>query len=148
MKVDVSTVLDCSIDRAWDELQKSALLQHVAWPLARIAPAEGHSLPERWSEGMTVHCRPYIFGFIPVGVRTLHFERIDHARREWQTRERDPFVRKWDHLITISADRDGRTVYRDQIDVDAGPTTLLVWTWTNWFYRHRQRRWRALAKSL
>jgi hypothetical protein len=24
----------------------------------------------------------------------------------------------------------------------------LVWAWADWFYRHRQRRWRALAKCL
>jgi hypothetical protein len=39
-------------------------------------------------------------------------------------------------------------MYRDMIDVDAGHLTVLVWAWTNWFYRHRQKRWRSLAKRL
>jgi hypothetical protein len=148
MKVDLSTVLACPVDKAWAALQTSALLQHVAWPLARIAPAGTAPLPERWAPGMTVQCRPYIFGFIPIGLRTLHFERIDADKHEWQTRESDPLVRRWDHLISISADKNGRTVYRDQIDIDAGAITVLVWAWAGWFYRHRQRRWRTLARSL
>jgi hypothetical protein len=39
MKVDVSTELNCSAIRAWNEVQKSSLLQHVIWPLARLCIA-------------------------------------------------------------------------------------------------------------
>jgi hypothetical protein len=41
-----------------------------------------------------------------------------------------------------------RSIYSDVIDIDAGALTVLVWAWASWFYRHRQRRWRAFAKSL
>ena len=40
MKVDVSTQLDCSAVKAWNEVQKSSLLLHVIWPLARIVPVD------------------------------------------------------------------------------------------------------------
>jgi hypothetical protein len=39
-----------------------------------------------------------------------------------------------------------QSIYSDVIDIDAGRLTVSVWA--TWFYRHRQRRWRALAKSL
>ena len=35
-----------------------------------------------------------------------------------------------------------------EIVIEAGPLTLLVWLFANWFYRHRQRRWRRVARRL
>jgi len=148
MCVDVSTELSCAAAKAWDELQKSSLLDRVVWPLARIAPADASGLPERWSEGLTVRCRPFVFGFVPIGVRTLHFERIDPEAREWFTRESDPLVRRWDHRISIRSAGERRAIYRDVIEIEAGPWTFAVWTWASWFYRHRQARWRKIAKTL
>ena len=54
MKVDVSTELNCSAVKAWNEVQKSSLLLRVIWPLARIVSVDGRSFPERWTEGLTI----------------------------------------------------------------------------------------------
>jgi hypothetical protein len=148
MRVDIDTPLKCSAAAAWKEVQTSALLLRVAWPLASILPVSPAKFPERWSEGSTIQCRPFMFGFIPLGVRTLHFERIDHASYEIQTRESDALVRRWDHVISIKPLGADRSLYRDTIDIDAGSFTFMVWAWAAWFYRHRQRRWRALAETL
>jgi hypothetical protein len=148
MKVDVSTVLNCPAEKAWDEVQKSALLLHVMWPMAAIVPADSPGFPERWSEGLTVRCKIFLFGFIPLGTRVLHFERIDQDSREIQTREHDPLVRRWDHVISIRPRNAHQSIYRDVIEVEAGGLTFLVWVWVNCFYRWRQRRWRALAEAL
>jgi hypothetical protein len=51
-------------------------------------------------------------------------------------------------LISVRPLDENRSIYRDVIDIDAGSLTVLVWAWASWFYRHRQRRWRALAKTL
>lgn len=147
MIADVSTVLDCSATKAWNEVQKSSLLRYVTWPLARFVPL-GAPLPERWSEGLTVHCKLFVFGFIPMGVHTVHIEKIDQANYAIQSREHDPLVARWDHLISIKPLSDSQSTYRDTIDIDAGILTSVVWAWANWFYRHRQRRWRALARRL
>jgi hypothetical protein len=147
MIVDVSTVLDCSAEKAWNEVQKSSVLLHVNWPLARLVSLDG-PFPERWSAGLTLGCKPFAFGLIPIGVHTLHIDRIDHETRQIQTREHDRLISRWDHLISIKPLHDSRSIYRDRIDIDAGSLTFLVWAWANWLYRHRQRRWRALAKTL
>ena len=147
MIVDVSTVLDCCAAKAWNEAQKSSLLLHVIWPLARFAPADV-PLPERWSEGLTIQCKLFIFGIIPIGVHTVHIETVDQETFQIQSREHDPLIARWDHLISIKPLDDSRSIYRDIIDLDAGSLTFVVWGWANWFYRHRQRRWRALAKTL
>ena len=148
MKVDVSTPLECPVDTAWNEVQKSALLLHVIRPLATVTPIEPQGFPERWREGMTVQCRTHLFGFIPTGMRTVHFEKIDDTARKIVTHESDPLVRRWDHTISIVPPGKAGSSYRDVINLDAGVLTFAVWAWTSWFYRHRQRRWRALAPVL
>jgi hypothetical protein len=148
MKVEVSTELDCSAAKVWNEVQKSALLLRVIWPLARISTSGLPDLPEHWDEGQKVQCRVYVFGFIPLGVREIYFERIDHRALRIVTRESDRLVRKWDHTILVRPFGPNRSIYRDTIDVDAGHLTVVVGAWTNWFYRHRQKRWRSLARRL
>jgi hypothetical protein len=148
MKVDVSTVLDCSAAKAWNEVQKCSLLLHVIWPMARLRPAASRAFPQRWSEGLTIQCKSFIFGFIPLGVRTIRFEKIDHKNYEIQSREHDPLIKRWDHLVSVRPRGEDQSIYRDVIEIEAGGLTYLVWAWANWFYRHRQRRWRALANTL
>jgi hypothetical protein len=120
----------------------------VIWPLARIVSVDGRSFPERWTEGLTTQCRSYLFGSIPIGARNLYFQRIDHVNFEILILENDPLVKSWKHAISIKPLGQDRSIYRDVIDIDAGRLTALVWAWADWFYRHRQRRWRALAKCL
>jgi hypothetical protein len=147
MIVDVSTVLNCSAAKAWDEVLKSSLLVHVIRPLARVVPVGG-PFPERWSEGCTVQCKSFVFGVIPIGVRTLRFEKVDQKNYQIQIREHDPLIARWDHLVSIKPLDDNILIYRDTIEIDAGRLSLVVGAWANWFYRHRQRRWRALASTL
>ncbi len=95
-----------------------------------------------------IQCKSFVFGVIPIGARTLHFEKVDHKNYQIQSREHDQLITRWDHLIWIKPLDDARSIYRDTIDIDAGNLTFVVGAWANWFYRHRQRRWRALAKTL
>src|SRR5215467_13564398 len=99
MIADVSTTLDCPAAKAWNEVQKSSLLLHVTWPLARLVPI-GAPFPERWSAG-SMQCRLFVFWIIPMGVHTVIFEKIDQENYEIQSREHDPLVARWDHLISI-----------------------------------------------
>ena len=147
MTVDVATILDCSAAKAWNEVQKISLHRHVTWPLTRIV-STGAPFPDRWIEKSTIQCRIFLFGIIPMGVHTLFFENIDEENYEIQSREHDALVARWDHLVSIKPLDDSRSIYRDTIEIDAGGFTPVVWAWANWFYRHRQRRWRALAKTL
>lgn len=88
-----------------------------------------------------------MFGFIPLGVRAIYLERIDQEHFEIQSREKDPLIKKWDHLIKVWS-QEGKTYYSDEVEIDAGLLTFFVSSWANWFYRHRQGKWRKLAKSL
>jgi hypothetical protein len=148
MRVYVACVLNCPPDRVWNEVQKSALLREVCRPLIRFAPVDPPQFPDTWIEGGTIRCRSFLFGFIPLGTRTLFAERIDQAAHEIQSRERDPLIRRWDHLIRVRPADGGRTRYSDEIVIEAGMITPLVWSFAQWFYRHRQRRWHRVAQRL
>jgi hypothetical protein len=148
MRVVVESNLPCDPQAAWKEVQTLRLLQDVCAPLAQILPEHGGQLPGVWCEGETIRCRLKLFGFLPLGSRTLHFERIDPQTRQIQTRESDAFVRNWDHLITLDETPDGRCVYRDEIEVRAGVLTPFVWLFAQALYRHRQRRWQRVARRL
>jgi hypothetical protein len=78
----------------------------------------------------------------------LQFERIDPQTRQIQTRETDPLVRHWEHLISLNYAPDGSCLYRDQVEVHAGILTPLVWLFAQCLYRHRHKRWQRVARRL
>jgi hypothetical protein len=128
MRVFVQSALPCDADAGWQRVQTSALLREICRPLIRLAPTDGAvELPARWEHGSTVRLRSYMFGFIPLGVRTLRFERIDQQNREIQTREHDPLVRRWDHRIHFEPLGPGSSRYTDDVEVEAGLLTPLAW---------------------
>jgi hypothetical protein len=145
--IHVSTVLDAPAELVWSEVQTRRLLDEVLAPVVRIAPVRGGILPGRWTHGATARCRLYLFGFIPLGVHTLEFLRVDGARREIQTHESDALVARWDHLVRVEP-AGSQCRYSDEVVIDAGRLTPVVALFANLLYRHRQRRWRRIAKRL
>ncbi len=147
MKIKIQTTLNCSPDAAWREVKKVSLLQYVARPLVAFSPVYPTAFPEYWPEHETVIVNFKIFNLIPFGRHSLDMEKIDDKERKLQTREKSHVLKKWDHLIHITS-KDGKTVYTDEVEFDAGILTPVVWIFANIFYRHRQRRWNKLAPSL
>jgi len=113
-----------------------------------VESVPGDTLPEVWPAGGEIQCRSFLFGIIPFGTRTIRFERIDPVAREIQSREFDRLIARWDHLIRITPVRLGWCRYRDEIVIEAGWRTLIVWMFAQLLYRHRQRKWRAVAKRI
>lgn len=148
MKVHVASILPCSPELAWDRVQTSELLMEVIHPLLRFRPLPGQSFPARWREGETIVGKGHAFCFFPMGRHSLYFEKIDQTLRQIQTREKNFWVACWDHLIWVQAAANGETLYSDDIEVHAGPFTIFVWLYAQWFYRHRHKRWRRVAQRL
>jgi ligand-binding SRPBCC domain-containing protein len=148
MRVYVESVLPCPPEKVWHELQRPALLCELSRPLVSFVPADGAPFPERWLEGDTWHLKVSLFGILPLGSHNISVERIDPGARTIQTRESGPRVRRWDHQLRVRASGDGRTVYSDEIIIEAGWLTGLVWLYAQALYRHRQRRWRHVARRL
>jgi hypothetical protein len=63
----------------------------------------------------------------PDRIHTLHLEKVDQKNYRIQSRERDPLIARWDHLVSIKPLDSNHSVYRDTIDIDAGRLTFAVW---------------------
>ena len=148
MKVHVESVLDCPPQKIWEALTHSASFLRVIKPIVSIKPLTPSQHPEKWREDLTVFVKPYLFGFIPMGPKKIYFETIDHDSRFIQTRESDAFVNVWDHSISVINQGECQTKYSDTIEIKAGIFTPFVWLFAEYFYRHRQRRWKELALEL
>jgi hypothetical protein len=146
--VELSTTLDCTPEAAWERVQTSALLIHVAAPLIRFAPQGGRPFPAIWASG-EYRAWMWLFGIVPIGWQAVV---ISHPEPDGETRFiRDngygPLIQRWDHWIAIAPGDGGTTHYTDRVEIEAGLLTPLIVAFARVFYGHRQRRWGALASS-
>jgi hypothetical protein len=105
-------------------------------------------LPERFSEGETYRMRLLLFGFIPAWRHEIQIVHVDEPGREVLTSEHGGGIKTWNHRITIDELGPYRSRYTDEVEIDAGPATALVWAYAQLFYRYRRWRWRRLARTL
>ena len=144
----MESVLPASPRAVWEAVQRVDTLVAVARPLLVFRPVPGQTLPEQWPVGVPVPMRLWAFGAVPLGRHTLLVESADDEAMTVQTRERSPLLRRWDHRITVAPAGSGRALYADTVEVDAGPLTPAVALVARLFFRHRHRRWQALARTL
>ncbi|WP_373488908.1 hypothetical protein [Blastomonas sp.] len=149
MRISISTVLDAPFAKVREELGKSRLLVHVTAPLVKFRPITPPSFPSEWRDGRYLVAM-LLGGVLPLGRQWIE---ISHPKPESSSvyRIRDngsgQLVRTWDHHITIHERPDGRTDYLDEVEIKAGLLTPIIASFAALFYRHRQRRWRFLARS-
>jgi ligand-binding SRPBCC domain-containing protein len=152
MKVDIATTIKLPPEAVWDAVQRHELLRHIAWPLLRFVPRRGEQWPAHFTEGQAVAARLHLFGIIPMGEQWIVPSLYTPDGGGWPRRLRDNghsrLIKRWDHWITVEPDSDGGTAYRDTVDVDARLLTPAIGLFAHLFYRHRQRRWRKLARTL
>ena len=144
--VDRSTRLEAPADAVWRAVTTPEAFRTVtrgllAVPVLRFRSGE-------WREGETVVGWVFLFGVIPFSRHHLHIERIDGTARVLSSREHGGLIRTWNHDIVVTPLDETSCTYRDRIELRAGVVTPLIALWARWFYRMRQRRWRALAKGM
>jgi hypothetical protein len=146
MIVTCSTLLACSAERAWQEVQTPALLEHIARPLIRFRFPDG--VPPRWDAGH-YWATLALFGVIPLGRQRIGIEFPAGADGAYRVRDNGSgaVARTWDHHITIEPLGATQCRYTDRVEVRAGVLTPAVALFAALFYRHRQRRWRQLAAT-
>ena len=144
--VDLETLLAAPAPSVWRAVKTPGAFRTVTHGMLTMPVIKYRD--DEWREGETVAGWVFLFGVIPFSRHTLHFVRIDDAAMTLSSRESGGLLRQWNHDIIVTASGDSRCNYRDSIDIDAGAFTPLVVLYANWFYRTRQRRWRALAKVL
>ena len=143
MIVRKSSFFPAPREEVFARLQRLETLQYIAAPYATFTPAEKNA-GLSWKEGATSYYRFRLFGFIPFGVHSIRIERFD--RNGIQSRESNPYVPVWDHLIMLE-DQGDQTKYTDEVEIHAGWKTVFIWLWAKAFYAHRQRKWIRLLQT-
>lgn len=150
--IELSTYLPATPEQVWEAVQQSALLDFVAAPLMVFVPVSPPAFPKHWVEGDYL-TQMRLFNLLPLGQQVIAIRDLQIQREHgWQVfsmwdRGHGRLIRRWHHLITLSAEGQG-TQYTDTVYIDAGWLTGLVTLFARVFYTHRQRRWRALMGQL
>lgn len=144
--VERSTVLEATADAVWTAVKAPAAFRRVTRRLL-VMPAIG-ARQDTWREGETVVGWVFLFGFVPFSRHHLHIARIDESTRIMSSREHGGLISVWNHDIEVVPIDEKTCHYRDRIEIEAGLVTSLIVLYARWFYRMRQRRWRALAREM
>ena len=145
-----TTLLTCSPAHAWQEVQTSRLLTYVTAPLVRFTPVNAPALPTVWADDRYL-VQMHLFGWLPFGRQWIVISReigdTAPGRQHYTLRDNGhgDVVTTWDHRIVLRETADGQTQYTDQVDIQAGLLTPLIWLYAILFYRYRQYRWRQLV---
>ncbi len=146
MKLTLRQLLPCPFEQAVAQIKTPRLMQFIAHPLVKFLPADGTRVPDEW-EATTYWFDLKLFGLIPFGKQAVSIS-FPESKEGFRLRDNghSALITRWDHQIRIS--REGEQVmYEDNIDLNAGLLTPLVWVFARIFFGHRHRRWRKLAAS-
>lgn len=147
--VELTTKLACSAEEAWEWVRKPVLLEHITHPLMRFEFDEPVGPFETWPAGEH-RAQLFAFGKIPIGWQVIGIEYPETEAGRFLLRDNgySPMIKRWDHWIIITSGLvEGHATYTDRVHIEAGPLTMGVAAYAKRFYAHRQKRWRALAKS-
>jgi hypothetical protein len=144
--VDRSTVLEASADLVWARVKTPAAFRAVTRRLLFMPVIRKRN--DGWREGETFVGWVFLFGFLPFSRHHLHISRIDDSTRTLSSRESGGLITIWNHDICVAPIDSESCHYRDRIEIEAGIMTPVIVLYARWFYRMRQRRWRALAKGV
>ena len=144
--ISISTELDAPADVVWRAVKTPQAFVHVAKGMLRYPAAERVDRP--WQMGDQLDGWTFLFGVVPFSVHHLAVASIDDQRRVLVSHEHGGLVRTWHHTLVVTAVDDASCRYEDRIAIDAGLLTPVVVLYASIFYRHRQRRWRRLARLL
>jgi hypothetical protein len=142
----ISTRLPCSENELWQRIIEPGSLQFVASPILSFVPAEDCDLEGEWQVGRPYPLKLYFLKVIPLGRHTIQLVKIDKDTNTIASRESGLLARVWNHTISFREVSPGVVSYKDEIEIRAGWLTPVIWLFAQLFYRHRQRRWKALLR--
>ncbi len=148
MRILLKLELDCAPDAAWRAIRDPAVFRAVSAPFTTFESLEPGGFPASWPEGVHL-VRAKAFGVAVIGEQT-----IDLAFRESRNGVRSvrdtgrglsgplAVVDRWEHTMAVSALPGARTLFRDQLKVEAGALTPVLWIgfWAFWQWRAIQLR--------
>jgi hypothetical protein len=103
-------------------------------------------MPDVLVAGAEGSARLWWFGIIPTWTHRLRLVRL--GDNEMYTNERGGPVRTRNHRLTFQPLTATSCRYTDEIEIDPGIQGLGTRLFVHLMFRHRHRRWRALARVL
>lgn len=151
MRVKISSIFPIKPELAWQEIQKTKLLHYVGNPLIKFIPARETPFTELWQTGEYIVDMKF-FGLLPFGKQSIVIKfPLNQEQKGHQYSMLDDghgeLIKKWRHLITVDKVSDEKTLYADEVEVQAGVLTFFIWIFANVFFWHRQRRWKKLIRN-
>ncbi len=143
--VKVSSVFHADINEFWDKLQRLDTLQFIAAPFAAFELHEKTQV--KWREGETFAFRLKLFGLFSLGTHTIRVVQFDKMTYTVYTIESNKSVPVWNHRIVLRKMDENTLHYTDEVELQAGWKSILVYWWSCTFYRHRQKKWRKLLEQ-
>ncbi|HBE68925.1 MAG TPA: hypothetical protein DDW52_12325 [Planctomycetaceae bacterium] len=145
--IKISCRLLTTEEKLWEKLGKPESLQFIASPVLKFVPQDGQDLGARWRIDHVYQLKLYLFGFIPLGRHDIQLVNIDRNTNTILSKESGSLTRVWNHRIHFYEEAKGVVSYADQIEIEAGLLTPLIWVFAQLFYRYRQRRWSSLLRQ-
>ena len=146
MLAHISTTFDCTVAQLWDEISRPASLRFVSAPLLHFEPLVAGDLASEWVVGKPYRLRLSLFGILPAGKHHITVVNIDREANLIESQESGALAPVWNHTIRFHPLAQGKLHYTDEIEIQAGLLTGLIWAFAHLFYRHRQRRWKVLLR--
>ena len=140
----ITTHLPCTEDELWARLAQPRSLQYVAAPILGFRAEHPGAFEQPWEVGRSYTLKLYLLNVIPLGRHVIELEQLDREANTIVSRERGLMAPVWNHRITFEQSAPGEVRYTDEIEIKAGLLTPVVWLFAQFFYRHRQRRWKRL----
>ena len=144
--IDRSTVLEAPAHAVWGRVKTPAAFRAVTRRLLFMPVIRKRT--DEWREGETVVGWVFLFGFLPFARHHLLIVRIDESTHTLSSQEFGGLITTWNHDIEVEPIDSESCHYGDRIQIEAGIMTPVIVLYARWFYRMRQRRWRALAKGM
>ncbi len=146
MRCIVQTHLNSQAEKVWAAAKQSATLIFVTHGLLGFSGAE--KMPPEWYPGAVFQTRFWFFHILPAWWKhRLEVTQVDENRKQITSHECGGMIRVWNHTIQIEPSSEGCN-YCDELEIEAGWLTPVVWLYANLFYRYRQARWQQLSKRI
>lgn len=147
MKAIISTILQTSENKMWEELQKMSSLLFVASPMLIFQSLDSIGLANNWEVERQYSFRISAFHIFPLGRHYIVVKDINSKKREIFTNECGTLTKIWNHLARIERIDKNIVRYTDEIEISAGILTVFIWLFAYIFYRHRHRQWKILLNK-
>lgn len=143
MKVIVATKFDSTSKEVWKEIVNPVALQKVSSPVLTFTPKPGTDFSKPWNTSDRYDVALHLGGIIPLGSHSIQVRVIDREKNVIRSEESGHLAKVWNHKIYFS-DNNGKVEYTDEVEIRAGILTFPIWLFANFFYRHRQRKWKKM----